>query len=57
MFNLKNIFVDFLKEEKGQTLVEWIAILAFLLVIIMVSIKLIGQKGKEKSDDILRELS
>jgi Flp pilus assembly pilin Flp len=57
MFNLKNIFVDFLKEEKGQTLVEWIAILAFLLVIIMVSIKLIGQKGKEKSNDILRELS
>ena len=57
MFNLKNIFVDFLKEEKGQTLVEWIAILAFLLVVIMVSIKLIGQKGKEKSDDILRELS
>jgi Flp pilus assembly pilin Flp len=57
MFYLKNIFVDFLKEEKGQTLVEWIAILAFLLVIIMVSIKLIGQKGKEKSDDILRELS
>lgn len=57
MLYLKNIFVDFLKEEKGQTLVEWIAILALLLVVIIVTIKLIGEKGKEKSNDILRELS
>lgn len=51
------IFKDFIKEEKGQTLVEWILILALILVVIIGTIKLIGIKGKQKSDKILQELS
>ena len=50
------IFKDFIKEEKGQTLVEWILILALILVVIIGTIKLIGSKGKNKADSILREL-
>lgn len=56
MVAVLNIFKDFLMEEDGQTLVEWIAILALILVLIIVTIKLIGQKGKEKSEQILNEL-
>ena len=51
------IFKDFIKEEKGQTLVEWNLILALIIVVIIGTIKLIGVKGKQKSDEILRELS
>jgi Flp pilus assembly pilin Flp len=50
------IFKDFIKEEKGQTLVEWILILALILVVIIGTVKLIGQKGDEKSQKILKAL-
>lgn len=46
------IFKDFVKEEKGQTLVEWILILALILVIIIGTIGEIGTKGKQKAQDI-----
>lgn len=51
------IFKDFLKEEKGQTLVEWIMILALILVIILATMRAIGEKGKERSKKILDEIS
>jgi len=51
------IFKDFIKEEKGQTLVEWIMILALILVVVIVSIKAIGKQSKKKADDILKELN
>jgi len=51
------IFKDFLKEEKGQTLVEWIMILALILVIILVIMRSIGEKGKQRSKKILDEIS
>lgn len=50
------IFKDFIKEEKGQTLVEWILILALILVIIIATIRTIGEKGNEKADKIKKEL-
>lgn len=50
------IFKDFIKEEKGQTLVEWILILALILVIIIVTIRAIGEKGNEKANKIKQEL-
>lgn len=50
------IFKDFIKEEKGQTLVEWILILALILVVIIAAIKTIGEKGNEKANKIKREL-
>lgn len=50
------IFKDFIKEEKGQTLVEWILILALILVIIIATIKAIGTKGKKKAEEIEKAL-
>jgi|GEM_PF-4961763 len=50
------IIKDFIKEEKGQTLVEWILILALILVIIIVTIRAIGEKGKAKADEIEKAL-
>ena len=50
------IFKDFIKEEKGQTLVEWILILALILVVIIGTIKLIGKQGDKKAKQILNEL-
>lgn len=50
------IFKDFVKEEKGQTLVEWILILALVLVIIIGTIKAIGTKGQKKAKEIEKNL-
>jgi len=50
------IFKDFIKEEKGQTLVEWILILALILVIIIATIRAIGEKGNNKANKIKQEL-
>jgi Flp pilus assembly pilin Flp len=50
------IFKDFIKEEKGQTLVEWILILALILVIIIATIRTIGEKGNDKANKIKQEL-
>ena len=50
------IFKDFIKEEKGQTLVEWILILALILVIIIATIRTIGTKGKKKAEEIEKAL-
>lgn len=50
------IFKDFVKEEKGQTLVEWILILALVLVVILATIKAIGTKGQQKAKDIENNL-
>ena len=50
------IFKDFVKEEKGQTLVEWILILALVLVVILATIKAIGTKGKKKAEEIKNNL-
>lgn len=51
------IFKDFLKEEKGQTLVEWIMILSLILVIILSVMRAIGKQGKDRSKKILEEIS
>lgn len=51
------IIKDFIKEEKGQTLVEWILILALILVIIIVTIKAIGEKGQKKAEEIEKALT
>lgn len=50
------ILKQFIKEEKGQTLVEWIAILSFILIIIIGVVKSIGNQGKKNSDKILKEM-
>jgi len=50
------IIKDFIKEEKGQTLVEWILILALILVVIIATIRTIGTKGKKKADEIEKAL-
>lgn len=51
---MKKIFTNFIKEEKGQTLVEWIMILALILIVVIVVLRSIGQqagvKGKEIED-------
>lgn len=51
------IFKDFIKEEKGQTLVEWILILALILVVVIAVIKSIGTKGKSKAQEIEKNLT
>lgn len=56
VMTMLKIFKDFIKEEKGQTLVEWILILALILVIIIVTIRTIGEKGKAKAEKIEQEL-
>lgn len=56
VISMIQIFKDFIKEEKGQTLVEWIMILALILVIIIAVMRNIGKEGKSRSDKILQEL-
>lgn len=56
VISMIQIFKDFIKEEKGQTLVEWIMILALILVVIIAVMRNIGKEGKSRSDKILDEL-
>lgn len=56
VISMIQIFKDFIKEEKGQTLVEWIMILALILVVIIAVMRNIGKEGKNRSDKILEEL-
>jgi len=49
---MKNLFKSFIKEEKGQTLVEWIMILALILIVVILALQGIGKKAEEKADDI-----
>lgn len=53
---MMKIFKDFLKEEKGQTMVEWIMILAVILVIIMLTMRNIGKQGNKKANEILKNM-
>ncbi|QUH22022.1 Flp family type IVb pilin [Alkaliphilus sp. B6464] len=53
---MMNILKDFIKEEKGQTMVEWIVILALILVVIIAVVRTIGEKGKTKAKQIENEL-
>lgn len=49
---MMNIFKSFLKEEKGQTMIEWIVILAVILIVVIVVLQKIGQKAKDKGQYI-----
>lgn len=49
---IKNMLNDFIKEEKGQTVVEWIVILAVILVIILIVLYKIGTNGQKKANVI-----
>ena len=53
---MKNIFRNFIKEEKGQTLVEWIMILALILIVVIGVLRSIGEKAGEKGKKIEEEL-
>ena len=50
--NYKNILKEFAHEQKGQTLIEWILILAVILVVVMVALISLGKSAKKKADDI-----
>lgn len=50
------IFKEFIKEEKGQTMVEWIVILALILVVIIGVLSQIGKSAKNKGDQIKEAL-
>lgn len=53
---LRNIFKSFIREEKGQTLVEWIVILALILIVIIGILTAIGKAGSKKAQDIQKSL-
>ena len=55
--NMLNIFKDFLVEEKGQTVVEWILILALIVIVIITVLTSIGKKAKTKGTDIDKALA
>lgn len=46
------MFKKFLKEEKGQTMVEWIVILALIVIVVIVAITAIGKSAKKKAEEI-----
>lgn len=47
-----NIAKQFIKEEKGQTLVEWIMILALILIVCIVAVRTLGTKANQKATAI-----
>ena len=47
-----NIAKQFIKEEKGQTLVEWIMILALILIVCIVAVRTLGTKANSKATQI-----
>lgn len=49
---MSKILKEFIKEEKGQTVVEWIIILALILIVIIVTLTAIGKSAKTKGDAI-----
>lgn len=49
---MRNLFKSFIKEEKGQTLVEWIMILALILIIVIVALRAIGTQANKKSKEV-----
>jgi len=53
---MNKIFKDFIKEEKGQTMVEWIVILALVLVVIIAIVQAIGKRGSSKAKEIEKVL-
>ena len=53
---MKKTLKKFLKTKKGQGLVEWIMILALILVAVMALLGQIGSKAKSKASDILVEM-
>lgn len=53
---MKNIFKDFIREEKGQTLVEWIMILALILIVVLGALKLIGEVSEKRATNIKDEI-
>lgn len=54
---MMNLLKDFIKEEKGQTIVEWIVILTLILIFIIAILTSIGKKSQKKSSDIDKALS
>lgn len=49
---MNKIVKDFIKEEKGQTTVEWIVILALILIVVIVVLTRIGKSAKSKGEQI-----
>lgn len=49
---MNKIMKEFIKEEKGQTIVEWIVILALILVVIIAVLTAIGKSANTKGDAI-----
>lgn len=49
---MNKIVREFLKEEKGQTVVEWVIILALILIVIIITLTNIGKSAKSKGDQI-----
>lgn len=49
---MNKIFKDFIKEEKGQTVVEWVVILALILIVIIAILTTIGKSAKSKGEAI-----
>lgn len=53
---MNKIFKDFIKEEKGQTVIEWIMILALILIIILKALGDMGTNANNKANTINSKL-
>lgn len=49
---MNKIIKSFIKEEKGQTVVEWIMILVLILIAVMAIMTTLGKSASKKTSDI-----
>lgn len=53
---MSKIVKEFIKEEKGQTIVEWILILALIAIVIIAVLTNIGKSAEKKGNEINKAL-
>jgi len=49
-------FKEFLKEEDGAEMVEWVIIIALIVIVAIVGIRLVGEAVKNKATTIVDEI-
>lgn len=49
---MNTIIKDFIREEKGQTIIEWIMILVLILIAVMTVMGTLGKSASKKTSDI-----
>lgn len=54
---MKNLFRSFVKEEKGQTIIEYVMILALIIIVVIAVFTAIGKAANKKGDKVLDGLA